>query len=156
MSTLSPSNQINFLQGAWRAILQDQPEPFAKDLLTDFVSSAVLAGLPSRTTLEHVLQECRTREAFQESYIKSFLGLRRVWDQLTPESRHSIVRHGDACGLHKHGGLRLQMLQDDAAALSIRWDVAARLHEAARDEAFRACRSLGLEMLQPRGLPRHN
>jgi hypothetical protein len=48
------------------------------------------------------------------------------------------------------------MLQDDEAPLTIRWDVAARLYEAALDEAFRTCRSLGLEMAQPRGLPRAN
>ena len=156
MSTITDNNQIAFLQGTWRAILQDQPEPFAKALLTDFVSGKVLADLPSRTTLTHVLQVCHAREAFQESYIKSFLGLRKIWDKLTPESRHIIVQFSNKCGLHKQGGLRLQMQQDDAAALTIRWDVAARLYESARDEAFRACRALGLEMAQPRGLPRRN
>lgn len=156
MSTISDNNQINFLQGTWRALLQDQPEPFAKGLLADFVSNDVLAGLPSHTTLKHVLHECHAREAVQESYIKSFLGLRKVWDRLTPESRHTIIEYGNKCGMHKQGGLRLQMLQDDAAALTIRWDVAAGLYNSARDEAFRACRALGLEMAQPRGLPRHN
>jgi hypothetical protein len=58
--------------------------------------------------------------------------------------------------MQKQGGLRLQMLEDDAAALTIRWDVAQRLYETARDEAFKACRELGLEMAQPRGLPRKN
>jgi hypothetical protein len=149
----TPTAQIVFLQGAWRALLQDQPEPFHKDLLSDFVSSEVLAGLPERTTLKQVLQECHSREAFQESYIKSFLGLRRAWDRLTPESRHIIFEHSSRCGMHKQGGLRLQMLQDDAAALTIRWGVAQRLYETARDEAFQACRALGLEMQQPRGLP---
>lgn len=148
--------QVVFLQGTWRALLQDQPEPFHKDLLSEFVSSAVLSSLPERTTLTHVLQECHAREAIQESYIKSFLGLRRVWDKLTPESRHGIIEHSNKCGMHKQGGLRLQMLQDDAAALTIRWDVAQRLYETARDETFRACRALGLEMAQPRGLPRDN
>ena len=155
MHTITDSNQIVFLQGTWRAILQDQPEPFAKGLLTDFVSSEVLAGLPSHTTLKHVLQECQARGAFQESYIKSFLGLRKVWERLTPESRHGIIEQGKHCGMQKQGGLRLQLLQDDAAALSIRWDVAADLYASARDQAFRACRALGLEMVQPRGLPRH-
>src|SRR5262249_35477182 len=79
-----------------------------------------------------------------------------VWDKLTPESRHTIIEYGNKCGMHKQGGLRLQMLQDDEAALTIRWDVAARLYETSRDEAFRACRALGLEMAQPRGLPRPN
>jgi hypothetical protein len=152
----TPTAQIVFLQGTWRALLQDQPEPFHKALLGEFVSTEVLAGLPDRTTLKQVLQECHAREAFQESYIKSFLGLRRVWDKLTPESRHIIFEHSNRCGMHKHGGLRLQMLQDDAAALTIRWDVAQRLYVSARDEAFQGCRALGLEMAQPRGLPRPN
>src|ERR1700733_11504769 len=152
----SATTQIVFLQGTWRALLQDQPEPFSKELLSDFVSSEVLAGLPSHTTLKHVLQECHSREAFQESYIKSFLGLRRVWEKLTPESRHIILGHSNKCGMQKQGGLRLQMLQDDEAALTIRWDIAARLYASARDEAFSACRALGLEMAQPRGLPRKN
>ncbi|HSN17211.1 MAG TPA: hypothetical protein VLV87_03295 [Gammaproteobacteria bacterium] len=156
MSTLTDKNQIAFLQGTWQAILQDQPEPFAKGLLADFVSNDVLASLPSRTTLKHVLHECRARDAFQESYIKSFLGLRKVWSTLTPESRHSIMQQSTQCGMHKQGGLRLQLLQDDAAALTIRWDVAQALYVAARDQAFRDCRALGLEMVQPRGRPRHN
>jgi hypothetical protein len=152
----SATSQIVFLQGAWRALLQDQPEPFRKDLLSEFVSTEVLAGLPERTTLKHVLQECHAREAFQESYIKSFIGLRRVWEKLTPESRHIIIQHGNRCGIHKRGALRLHLLQDDEAALTIRWDVAQRLYQTARDEAFRACRAFGLEMAQPRGLPRSN
>jgi len=152
----SATAQIVFLQGTWRALLQDQPEPFHKGLLSDFVSSDVLAGLPERTTLKHVLQECHAREAFQESYIKSFLGLRRVWEKLTPESRHIILQHGNKCGMQKRGGLHLHMLQDDAAALTIRWDVAQQLYTTARDEAFKACSALGLEMAQPRGLPTKN
>src|SRR5690242_5390665 len=148
--------QIVFLQGAWRALLQDQPEPFHKGLLSEFVSNEVLARLPERTTLKHVLQECHAHEAVQECYIKSFLGLRRVWDKLTPESRHIIIEHGNKCGVHKQGGLRLQALQDDEAALTIRWHVAQRLYEKARDEAFAACSAFGLEMAQPRGLPRAN
>jgi hypothetical protein len=156
MQTTSATAQIVFLQGTWRALLQDQPEPFHKGLLSDFVSSDVLAGLPAQTTLKNVLAECHAREAFQECYIKSFLGLRRVWDKLTPESRHIIHTHSTRCGMHKQGGLRLQLLQDDAAALTIRWDVAQRLYETARDQAFHACRGLGLEMAQPRGLPRKN
>ncbi len=156
MQTTTPTAQIVFLQGTWRALLQDQPEPFSKELLADFVSGDVLASLPSHTTLKHVLQECHAREAFQECYIKSFLGLRRTWEKLTPESRHIILEHGNKCGMQKQGGFRLQMLQDDAAALTIRWDVAAQLYESARDEAFSACRVLGLEMAQPRGRPCHN
>jgi hypothetical protein len=152
----SATTQIVFLQGAWRAQLQDQPEPFSKELLREFVSGGVLAALPERTTLKHVLQECHEREAFQESYIKAFLGLRRVWDKLTPESRHIIIGHSHRCGVHKQGGVRLQPLQDDEAALTIRWDVAQRLYQTARDEAFAACHALGLEMAQPRGLPRAN
>lgn len=155
MDTTTDTSQIVFLQGTWRAILQDQPEPFAKGLLAEFVSADVLAGLPTHTTLKHVLQQCHAREALQESYIKSFLGLRKVWDRLTPESRHTIIGYGNKCGMQK-GGLRLQLLQDDAAALTIRWNVAERLYESARDEAFRACRALGLEMAQPRGLPCDN
>src|ERR1041384_1573365 len=92
-------NQIAFLQGAWRALLQDQPEPFPKNLLEDFLSSDVLRSLPSHTTLKNVLHECHSREAFQASYIKSFLGLRRVWDKLTPESRHITIQYGNRCGM---------------------------------------------------------
>jgi len=150
------TTQIVFLQGAWRALLQDQPEPFKKELLSEFVSGTVLSALPPRTTLKHVLQECHAREAFQESYIKAFLGLRKVWDKLTPESRHIIIGHGNRCGVHKQAGLRLQALPDDEAALTIRWDIAARLYASARDQAFQACRGMGLEMTQPRGLPRAN
>jgi hypothetical protein len=144
-------NQIAFLQGTWRALLQDQPEPFAKTLLQEFLSSDVMGGLPALTTLKNVLQECHAREAFQASYIKSFLGLRRVWDRLTPESRHIIIQYGNKCGMQ--GSLRLNPLPDDEAALGIRWDTANRLYDASRDQAFRSCQGLGLEMAQPRGLP---
>jgi len=156
MHSQTDSKQIAFLHGTWRALLQDQPEPFNKELLADFVSSEVLLGLPARTTLTHVLHECHAREAVQESYIKSFLGLRKVWQQLTPESRHIIIRYSNKCGLQKQGGLRLSPLEDDEAALTIRWDTANRLYESARDAAFRACRELGLEMAQPRATPRPN
>jgi hypothetical protein len=156
MNSAAANNQIAFLHGTWRALLQDQPEPFSKELLSDFVSSDVLLGLPARTTLSHVLHECHAREAVQESYIKSFLGLRKVWQQLTPESRHIILRYSNKCGLQKQGGLRLNPLEDDGAALTIRWDVAARLYESARDTAFKTCRELGLEMIQPRGTPQPN
>lgn len=144
--------QIAFLRGTWRALLQGQPEPFAKSLLQDFLSTDVLGSLPALTTLKNVLHECHAREAFQASYIKSFLGLRKVWDALTPESRHIIIQYGNKCGMQ--GSLRLNPLPDDEAALAIRWDVAARLYESSRDQAFRACRSLGLEMDQPRGQPK--
>jgi hypothetical protein len=156
MNSPADNNQIAFLHGTWRALLQDQPEPFRKELLSDFVSSDVLLNLPSQTTLTHVLHECHAREAVQESYIKSFLGLRKVWQQLTPESRHTIIQYGNKCGLQKQGGLRLNPLEDDQAALTIRWDTANRLYESARTAAFRACGELGLEMVQPRGTPKPN
>lgn len=156
MNSNADSKQIAFLHGTWRALLQDQPEPFRKELLTDFVSNEVLSSLPSQTTLTHVLHECHAREAIQESYIKSFLGLRKIWGRLTPESRHIIIQYSNKCGLQKQGGLRLSPLEDDEAALTIRWDTANRLYQGARDAAFRACRELGLEMVQPRGTPRHD
>ena len=155
MNNQADSNQVAFLQGTWRAVLQDQPEPFRKELLTDFVSSDVLSRLPAQTTLMNVLHVCHAREAFQESYIKSFLGLRKLWDKLTPESRRGIIQQGNSCGLHKQG-LRLVPLEDDAAALTIRWDTADRLYDTARSAAFKACRQLGLEMVQPRGKPQPN
>src|SRR5579859_6352380 len=74
MNTQADADQIAFLQGTWQALLQGQPEPFDKTLLTDFVSNAVLGSLPPHTTLTNVLHECHAHEAFQESYIKSFLG----------------------------------------------------------------------------------
>ncbi len=152
MTNQTDANQIAFLQGTWRALLQDQPEPFSKALLEDFISSTVMVSLPSQTTLKNVLQECHAREAFQESYIKSFLGLRRVWSKLTPESRHIIIQYGNKYGMQ--GSLRLNPLQDDEAALTIRWHTANRLYGEARDAAFRGCRGIGLEMTQPRALPK--
>jgi hypothetical protein len=100
------------------------------------------------------MAECHSQGAFQESYIKSFLSLRKCWRGLTPESRHSIAACIRKCGLQKSADL--QLLEDDEAALSIRWDVAGRLYNGARDMAYKACRIVGLEMLQPRGQPRDN
>lgn len=145
------SSQILFLHGTWRAVLQDQPEPFRKSLLADFVSADVIEQLPTHTTLLNVLTECREQDAFQESYIKSFIYLRKRWERFTPESRHLIVGYIQKCGLQKHSNL--QPLEDDEAALTVRWDTAQRLYEAARDEAYATCKAQGLEMLQPRGLP---
>ena len=156
MNNQSDSNQIAFLHGTWRAVLHDQPEPFQKALLTDFVSTDVIGKLPEYTTLRNVLVECHSQGAFQESYIKSFLALRKSWQLLTPESRHTIIQYIHKCGLQKNGGLKLSLLEDDEAALTIRWDTANRLYAGARDMAFKACQIIGLEMLQPRGKPRHN
>ena len=153
MQTQHDAKQITFLHGAWRAVLQDQPEPFQKSLLVDFVSADVINRLPEYTTLRNVLAECRQQGAFQESYIKSFLALRKVWNSLTPESRHVILQFVQKCGMGKTG---LTALEDDEAALTVRWDIANRLYNGARDLAYEACRVEGLEMLQPRGLPRAN
>lgn len=150
------SKQIAFLQGTWRAVLHDQAEPFQKSLLTDFVSSDVISQLPEFTTLRNVLAECHSQSAFQESYIKSFLALRKSWRTLTSESRHTIVLYIQKCGLQSNSGLKLSLLEDDEAALTIRWDTANRLYAGACDMAFKACQVSGLEMLQPRGKPRHN
>lgn len=154
MNNQSDSNQIAFLHGTWRAVLHDQPEPFQKALLMDFVSTDVIGKLPEYTTLRNVLVECHSQGAFQESYIKSFLALRKSWQVLTPESRHTIIQYIHKCGLQKNSSLKL--LEDDEAALTIRWDTANRLYAGARDMAFKACQIIGLEMLQPRGQPRHN
>jgi|SRR5580698_914240 hypothetical protein len=156
MNNQSDSNQIAFLHGTWRAVLHDQPEPFQKGLLMDFVSTDVIGKLPEYTTLRNVLVECHSQGAFQESYIKSFLALRKSWQVLSPESRHTIIQYIHKCGLQKNGGLKLSLLEDDEAALTIRWDTANRLYAGARDMAFKACQIIGLEMLQPRGQPRHN
>ncbi len=153
MSTAHDANQIAFLHGTWRAVLHDQPEPFKKSLLADFVSADVISRLPEQTTLRNVLTECHQQHAFQASYIKSFLALRRGWVRLTPESRHVILQYAQKCKLGKTG---LQPLEDDEAALTVRWDIAKRLYETARDEAYAACKAQGLEMVQPRGLPRRN
>lgn len=144
------SSQIVFLHGTWRTLLQDQPEPFEKRLLQDFVSTDVIQQLPARTTLLNVLAECREQDAFQESYIKSFISLRKQWERFTPESRHLITGYIQKCGLQKH--TNLQPLEDDEAALTVRWDTAQRLFDGARKEAYQACRAEGLEMLQPRAL----
>lgn len=156
MTTQNSSSQIAFLHGTWRAVLHDQAEPFQKSLLTDFVSSDVISQLPEYTTLRNVLAECHTQSAFEESYIKSFLALRKSWSTLTSESRHIILQYIEKCGLKKNSGLKLELLEDDEAALTIRWDTANRLYAGARDMAFKACQVSGLEMLQPRGKPRHN
>lgn len=146
------SSQIVFLHATWRTLLQNQPEPFEKRLLLDFVSADVIQQLPAHTTLLNVLAECREQDAFQESYIKSFISLRKHWERLTPESRLIIVGYIQKCGLQKNS--TLQPLDDDEAALTIRWDTAQRLFDGARAEAYQLCRAEGLEMLQPRGLPR--
>ncbi|HEX7965569.1 MAG TPA: hypothetical protein VF651_07605 [Gammaproteobacteria bacterium] len=156
MGDQTDSKQINFLHGTWRALLHDQTEPFEKDLLKDYVSSNVIGRLPRQTTLTNVMHECQAQGAFQESYIKSFLALPKAWDKLTPESRHTILVYVQKCGLHKNAGIRLKPLEDDEAALTIRWDTANRLYAAARDQAFQACRRLGLEVTQPRSRPRPN
>ncbi len=154
MDQNTTTRHVAFLQGTWRAVLHDQPEPFHKRLLQDYVSNEVMARLPEQTTLRNVLQECHSLDAFQESYIKSFLGLRKSWEKLTPESRHTIIQYVNKCGLQQNNGL--QPLPDDEAALTIRWDAANRLYAASREAAFKACRSAGLELSQPRGLPRPN
>ena len=151
MDNSHDAKQITFLHGTWRAVLQDQPEPFRKSLLADFVSSDVISRLPEHTTLKNVLAECHQQGAFQASYIKSFLALRKVWNGLTPESRHVILQFVQKCGMGKTG---LEALDDDEAALTVRWDIANRLYADARDAAYAACRTEGLEMLQPRGQPR--
>ena len=151
MSSLTETQHLEFLQGAWSAVLQDQPEPFEKSLLLDYVSSDVIGRLPEFTTLENVLLECRSQEAVQESYIKSFMALPKAWVRLTPESRHSIIQKIEKFGLQKSA--RLAPLEDDEAALTIRWDTANKLFAAAHDGVFKACAVLGLEMLQPRRLP---
>lgn len=151
MNNQAESNQVAFLQGTWRAVLHDQPEPFRKSLLVDFVSVGVMARLPEHTTLKNVLAECHEQSAFQESYIKSFLSLKRVWNDFSPESRHIINQY-----IHRYGlqmSLRLQPHEDDEAALTIRWDTANRVYTSCRDAVFAACRAHGLELNQPRGLP---
>jgi len=154
MTAHNDPKQIAFLEGAWSAVLHHEAEPFQKSLLADFVSNDVMNRLPEHTTLHNVLAECHALNAFQESYIKSFLGLRKHWRALTPESRNTILQFIQKCGLERSANL--QMLEDDEAALTIRWDLADQLYASARDQAFKACQPLGLEMLQPRGLPRKN
>jgi len=91
---------------------------------------------------------------FEESYIKSFLGLTKYWSSLMPESRKMIMGYLKECDLRANGNLRrqLQLHADDAAALTIRWDTADRLYAGIRDLAFKACQNIGLEVLQPRGI----
>jgi len=151
MSSLTETQHLDFLEGAWSAVLQDQPEPFEKSLLLDYVSSDVIRRLPEFTTLENVLLECRSQEAVQESYIKSFMALPKAWVRLTPESRQCIIEKIEKLGLQKSA--RLSPLEDDEAALSIRWDTANKLFAAAHDVVFRACAAHGLQILQPRQAP---
>lgn len=153
MDLQAENNQIAFLEGAWQAVLEDQPPLFQKELLADFVSGEVLECLPAYTTLKNVVAECRSQEASQESYIKSFLSLRKRWNEFTPESRHAIVASVRQFGLQKNSALRLQLLEDDEAALTIRWDVANRLYAGCAELAYKACHASGLEMTQPRGRP---
>jgi hypothetical protein len=150
------SLRITFLEGVWKAVTYDQPEPFPRSALADFVSTEVIESLPAATTLANVLAECHSREAFEESYIKSFLGLKRSWSSLMPESRQQIMGHLKGRHLQANGNLRrqLQLHADDAAALNIRWDTADRLYHGIRALAFKACQNAGLELLQPRGVPK--
>jgi|GEM_PF-2574130 len=153
MSNLTEAQHLEFLQGAWGAVLQNHQEPFQKSLLTDYVSTAVMNRLPEYTTLEHVVLECHSHEAIQESYIKSFMALPRVWTQLTPESRHRIVENIRQLGLVKACGKRFQMLEDDEAALTVRWDTANRLYQALLEGTSKGCAAHGLELQQPRRIP---
>lgn len=153
MSEQAENNQIVFLEGAWQAVLQDEPRLFEKTLLADFVSSSLLDSLPDYTTVKHVVAECHSQEAVQESYIKSFLSLRKRWQELTTEARHAIVESSRQCGLQKNNSLKLSLLEDDEAALTIRWDTANRLYAGCRELAYKACQTAGLEMVQPRGRP---
>ena len=146
--------QIAFLHSALSAVLHHEVEPFRKSLLADFVSSDVMSRLPEHTTLRNVLTECHAQNAFEASYIKSFLGLRKHWRELSPETRRTILQFIDKCGLQKSANL--QMLEDDEAALTIRWDLADQLYANSREQAYKACRAMGLEMSQPRGRPHQN
>jgi len=148
--------RIAYLEGLWKAVLFDQREPFPKLLLADFVSTEVIDALPASTTLANVSAECHSREVFEESYIKSFLGLKRCWGSLMPESRQMILVCLEGRQLQANGNLRrqLQPHADDRAALTIRWDVADRLYAGIRELAFKACQNAGLELFQPRGVPK--
>lgn len=147
--------RIIFLEGTWKAVLYDQTEPFSKSLLADYVSSDVIDSLPEYTTLKGVLLACHTLEAFEESYIKSFVGLMKSWNRLAPESRQGIMQYLQECDLQANGNLRrhLQPHKDDAVALTIRWDIADRLYTIIHEKASKACQGIGLELLQPRGVP---
>lgn len=153
MTEQAHNNQIRFLEGAWQAVLQDEPRLFEKALLADFLSSDLLDSLPDYTTLKHVVAECHNQEAVQESYIKSFLSLRKRWQELTTEARYAIVESSRQCGLQNNNGLKLSLLEDDEAALTIRWGTADRLYAGCRELAYKACQASGLEMAQPRGRP---
>lgn len=154
MSDKKETTQIAFLQGAWKALLDDRSEPFQKAALADYVSPDVIGKLPEYTTLENVLVECRVQDAFQESYIKSFFAIQKRWKYMTPETRHGILSSLRECGLRdKATAGTLQLLQDDEAALTIRWDIADKLCAQMQKSAFRACKELGLELEQPRSRP---
>jgi phage gpG-like protein len=150
------SLRIAFLEGVWKAVLFDRQEPFPKSLLAEFVSTEVIDSLPASTTLANVSAECHAREVFEESYIKSFLGLKKCWSSLMPESRQMILERLEGRQLQANGNLRrqLQPHADDRAALTIRWDTADRLYAGIHELAFKACQNAGLELLQPRGVPK--
>ena len=153
MSNLTEKQCLEFLQGAWSAVLNNEPALFAKSLLTDYVSVHVINSLPEYTTLEHVLHECHDHQAVQESYIKSFMALPKTWTRLTPESRQSIVHIIQKLGLQKACSRSFYMLEDDEAALAVRWDIADRLYATIRGSTFKDCATRGLELLQPRRIP---
>lgn len=155
MATQEKSARAVFLENVWKALLYDQTEPFHKSLLADYVSSEVVDVLPEQTTLANVLAECHSREVFEESYIKSFLGLTKRWSSLMPESRQTIIGQLNGLELHANGNLRRQFQAhaDDAAALTVRWDIADRLYAGIQDLTIKACRNIGLELSQPRGVP---
>lgn len=154
MDVQEKSARIVFLEGAWKAVLHDQPELFRKCLLADYVSSEVIDALPDHTTLKNVLAECHSRGTFEESYIKSFLGLTKRWGSLMPESRQAIMGQLSGLDLKANGNLRrqFQLHADDAAALTIPWDTADRLYAGIRELTFNACQKAGLELRQPRGV----
>ena len=153
MSNLSEAQHFEFLQGAWSAVLQNEPELFAKSLLRDYVSAEVIGRLPEYTTLENVILECHNQGTVQESYIKAFMSLPKAWTRLTPESRHRIVQKIEKLGLQKACGKNFTMLEDDAAALTVRWDIAHKLYGVIRESTFKGCSAHGLELLQPRRVP---
>jgi hypothetical protein len=154
MDGYGQTEQVAFLRDAWRALLEPRAEPFQKMVLADYVSRDVINCLPDYTTLENVLAVCGTQDAFQESYIKSFMSIQKRWKRMTPETRHKIVTSMRDCGLRDASSAKsLQLLEDDEAALTIRWDVADELYLRAQKRAFKSCKDLGLELEQPRGDP---
>lgn len=153
MSQLTEAEHLEFLQGAWNAVLQNEPELFAKSLLRDYVSHDVIGQLPEYTTLANVTLECHNRQAIQESYIKAFMALPKAWTRLTPQSRLGIVQTIQKLGLQKACGKNFSMLEDDDAALTVRWDIAEKLYAAIREGTFKGCSTHGLELLQPRRVP---